>query len=526
MREIRNPILSGFHPDPSICRVGDDFYIANSTFEWWPGVRIHHSRDLVHWRPVGGALTRTSQLDMKGNPCSGGIWAPCLSHDGRRFYLIYTDVKTVGGRIKDNHNYLVTAEDIAGPWSEPVYLNSSGFDPSLFHDDDGRKWLVNMLWDHRKGREAFAGTLCQEYDADAQALVGEAVNIFEGTKLGYTEGPHLYKHAGWYYLMLAEGGTGYDHAVTLARSREVLGPYEVDPANPMLTSAGDDSLALQKAGHASLTDTPGGQWYLVHLTGRPVKDRRCPLGRETAIQQVHWTDDGWLRLTDGGNRPSLTAAAPDLPAHPWPEQPGRMTFDGPELPADLNTRRIPPDESWLSLSARPGYLRLIGRESLWSQHTVALAARRWTSLDFVARTALEFEPSRYQQQAGLVCLYDIVNWFFLHVTHDEDRGRVLSIETCVNWEHDMPLPEPVAIGDAKKVYLEVAVKGDTMQFAWSTDGESYQPIGPAFDATLLSDECCKSGHFTGAFVGLACVDYWQQRAEADFEYFEYVDGSQ
>lgn len=243
---IHNPILRGFHPDPSICRAGDDYYIATSTFEWFPGVRIHHSRDLVNWRPLTYALTRNSQLNMEGDPDSGGIWAPCLTYDNGLFYLIYTDVKSRQGAFKDTPNYLVTAENIEGPWSEPVYLNSSGFDPSLFHDEDGRKWLVNMLWDHRTGRNSFAGIVLQEYSAEEQRLVGPVTNIYKGTELALTEGPHLYRKDGWYYLITAEGGTQYDHAVTVARAKQIEGPYETAPVNPLLTSAGHPELVLQK----------------------------------------------------------------------------------------------------------------------------------------------------------------------------------------------------------------------------------------------------------------------------------------
>lgn len=205
MNMITNPILRGFHPDPSICRAGEDYYIATSTFEWFPGVRIHHSRDLVHWKPIQSPLTRTSQLHMEGNIDSGGVWAPCLSYDNGVFYLIYTDVKSRVGAFKDTHNYLVTATNIEGPWSEPVYLNSSGFDPSLFHDEDGRKWLVNMIWDHRKGKNRFSGIVLQEFSVQEHKLTGPAVNIFKGTELGLTEAPHLYKYKGYYYLLTAEG---------------------------------------------------------------------------------------------------------------------------------------------------------------------------------------------------------------------------------------------------------------------------------------------------------------------------------
>src|ERR1039457_2541956 len=232
---VQNPILRGFNPDPSIVRVGDDYYFATSTFEWFPGVQIHHSRDLVHWRLLTRPLNRPSQLNMLGDPDSCGVWAPCLTYADGLFWLIYTDVKrygrtTVGGAsgasLRDFHNYLVTCPTIDGEWSDPVYVNSSGFDPSLFHDDDGRKYFLNMLWDHRPGKNHFAGIVLQEYSVKERKLIGERQMIFKGTPLGLTEGPHLYKRNGWYYLLTAEGGTGWGHAVTLARSRKITGPYD------------------------------------------------------------------------------------------------------------------------------------------------------------------------------------------------------------------------------------------------------------------------------------------------------------
>jgi xylan 1,4-beta-xylosidase len=228
--KIQNPILPGFNPDPSILRVGDDYYIATSTFEWYPGVQIHHSRDLVHWRLLTRPLTRASQLNMLGDPDSCGIWAPCLTYADGLFWLIFTDVKRYGratapgvsgASLRDYHNYLVTSPRIDGEWSDPIYLNSSGFDPSLFHDDDGRKYLLNMLWDHRPGMNRFAGIVLQEYSVKQRKLIGNRKNIFKGTPIGLTEGPHLYKRNGWYYLLTAEGGTGWNHTVTLARSKKI-----------------------------------------------------------------------------------------------------------------------------------------------------------------------------------------------------------------------------------------------------------------------------------------------------------------
>ena len=191
--KIVNPILPGFSPDPSICRVGADYYIATSTFEWYPGVQIHHSTDLKNWRLAARPLNRPALLNMLGTPDSCGIWAPCLSWCDGLFYLVYTDVKRFDGNFKDTHNYLTISETIDGDWSDPVYLNSSGFDPSLFHGDDGRKWLLNMVWDHRAPRRFFRGISLQQYAAAEQRLIGERKFIFEGTELDFTEGPHLYR---------------------------------------------------------------------------------------------------------------------------------------------------------------------------------------------------------------------------------------------------------------------------------------------------------------------------------------------
>ena len=286
-----NPILPGFHPDPSIVRVGEDYYIATSTFEWWPGVRIHHSRDLVNWRLVGHALTRRSQLDLRGVQDSGGVWAPALSHSDGLFWVVYSDVRGFNGFAKDVRNYLVTAPTIEGPWSDPAPLNASGFDPSLFHDDDGRKWILNQIWDRRPDHNQFAGIALQEYDPIAQKLRNNPVTIFQGTELGVTEGPHIYKRSGYYYLITAEGGTGEAHAVTIARARNLAGPYEICPHNPILTAAGRPEATLQKAGHGSLVETPDGRWYLAHLCSRPGRRSR----RDRSRGAEHHADDDQQR---------------------------------------------------------------------------------------------------------------------------------------------------------------------------------------------------------------------------------------
>ena len=212
----------------SIFNVGDTYYVATSTIEWYPGVQIHASKDLQQWELVSRPLNRADLLDMRGVPDSCGVWAPGLSYADGEFWLVYTNVRRFDGDFKATPNFLTTCDTIDGDWGAPVYLNASGFDPSLFHDDDGRKWLVNMIWDHRADRTHFGGIYLQEYDVEARRLIGPRTNIFKGSPSGFTEAPHLYKVNGYYYLMTAEGGTGYDHAVTIARSKDIQGPYELD----------------------------------------------------------------------------------------------------------------------------------------------------------------------------------------------------------------------------------------------------------------------------------------------------------
>ncbi|HWT26319.1 MAG TPA: glycoside hydrolase family 43 protein [Mobilitalea sp.] len=525
MNRIINPILKGFNPDPSILRVGDDYYIATSTFEWFPGVQIHHSKDLIHWKLIARPLNRLSQLDMHGAASSEGVWAPCLSYDNGVFYLIYTNVKLwTYGSARDLHNYLVTSTDITGEWSEPIFLNSSGFDPSLFHDEDGRKWLVNQLWDHRKGKPDFAGIVLQEYSPKEKRMVGPITNIFKGTDLGLVEGPHIYKRNGYYYLLTAEGGTRFKHAVTIARSKNLTGPYEVHPQNPILTSWMDPTLELQRAGHGSLVETQNGEWYLAHLCGRPIPNRgRCILGRETALQKFVWKEDDWIYLEAGGNQPLVEVPAPNLKECPWEAEPTRDDFNSENLNIHFQSLRIPLGEDTLTLKERPGYLRLKGRESLGSRFHQSLVARRQQAFRYTASTVVEFEPDTFQQMAGLVAIYDNNNFYYLHITLEEERGKVLKILKRDASVFDEPLSESISIEGLDRCYLKVEVDYHLLQFFYSKDGKEWIKVGPAFDASILSDEYTEPNRFTGAFVGLCCQDLSGQRRPADFDYFEYIE---
>jgi len=547
---VKNPVLPGFHPDPSICKVGEDYYIATSTFEWAGGVRIHHSTNLTDWELVGDALTRSSQLNMLGNPSSGGIWAPCLSWADNQFWLIYTDVKEWAGRaiggqggFKDTPNYLVTAPSIEGPWSEPIYMNSSGFDPSLFHDDDGKKWFVNMVWDHRYNVNCFGGILLQEYDPVQKKLVGPIKNIFKGTIRALTEAPHLYKRNGWYYLMTAEGGTFYEHAVTICRSRNIDGPYEVHPENPLLTSleeknvesfrklnmSGDIKEAsklllpgLQKAGHASMVPWTEDEWILAHLCGRPLKGTlRCPLGRETGLQKITWKDDWpWLSGKGASFEVQFSDKSDIKETHSSTHSDWLENFENGTIRKEWSTLRKHLNEDF-DLKSRPGWLRLYGKESPVSPFHQTLLSRRVQHFRWRAETAMEYEPEDFQQFAGLNVRYDETTQVMLTLSNNEGKKQ-LNLLGLDKKATDYPLKDSPVDYDSNKVYLAVEMKKHELQFFYSSTGKNWKAIGPVMDSSIYSDDYVDPFGFTGMFVGMACHDLTGRRKIADFEYFRYI----
>lgn len=548
--EINNPILPGFHPDPCALCVGDDYYIATSTFEWFPGVRIYHSKDLVTWDLVSMPLDSFELLDMRGIEASDGIWAPCFSFSDGIFYLIYTVVHSSHQYpFKDTPNYVTTAKDIKGPWTKPRYLNSSGFDPSLFHDKDGTKWLINMEWDYRKneGGSQFTGILLQEYK-DGN-LIGEAKNIFKGTLRSFTEGPHLYYHNGYYYLLCAEGGTAYKHAVTLARSKELMGPYEVHPKNPILTSwegkmikdapydertfwSDIGSSRLKKAGHASLCKGRDGRWYLFHLCARPLPGSRfCVLGRETAMQEVEWKEDGWLYLKEGGNHPydkvvietpkdkkesELKQVNNNEKNIDWVNRDIIYTFGDEAFRNDFQTLRIPYDSKYMSIQARKGYLRLVGRESIVSRYYQTLLARRQTDFTFWASTVFEFHPTSFQHLAGLIYRYDEENQYYLFISYDEERMTQTITSAAVRaGDYKIMVQQEM---NENVHELGIAVRESRAQFFYKQKGCKYH-LGKDFDITNLSDDFTYG--FTGAFIGICVQDLRNQSVYADFQSFRY-----
>ena len=526
---IENPILRGFNPDPSICRVGTDYYIATSTFEWFPGVQIHHSTDLVNWQLVARPLNRADLLDMRGNPDSCGVWAPCLSYSDGKFWLVYSDVKRFDGAFKDAHNYITSCDTIAGDWTPRTFVNSSGFDPSLFHDDDGLKWFLNMRWNHRgvgtglnPAHDAFDGIELQQWHPQ-QGLIGPVHTIYLGTDLGLTEAPHLFKRNGWYYLTTAEGGTGYEHAVTMARARHIGGPYETHPAKHLITARFAPDNPLQRMGHGQYVETPQGEAFHSYLCGRPLGDERfCPMGRETGLAKCVWGADDWLYLDDGGLLAPPTVPVP-APAVRLPDSPVHRTFDTTKLPLEFQWLRTPYPERIFTMTGQA--MRLTGRESLGSWFEQALVARRQEEANYDAATVLVANPPNWQCAAGLITYYNRHKFHALLISHDDNRGRVLTIVSCLgDWPQERLTYSVVNHSiPGGPIRLLVQVRGKDQQFFFATGGNAPQAIGPALDARIISDEGGRGEHasFTGAFVGMVAYDLTGQGWHADFTRFDY-----
>ncbi len=553
MRKIQNPILRGFHPDPSIVRVDNDYYIATSTFEWWPGICLHHSTDLINWEQIEYPLNRTSQLDLRGVGSSQGIWAPCLTYDKGTFYLLYTVVNAFYCNMYDTNNYLITATDIHGPWSEPIPLNNFGFDPSLFHDDDGRKYMVSMVTDHRVPKKYVGRLVLQEFDPMNKTMIGPVKDIYAADKI-FLEGPHIFKRNGWYYLFSADTGTGEGHGQTIQRSKNIWGPYEMYKADFMqredendaysiLTSRHHEDILLQKSGHCDLVETPDGEWYAVHLCGRAsnMKNpdnvsrfpgvRRYMLGRETAIQKMRWTEDDWLVLDCGGNTPQEYVEPPKFVKNESNvvtlkeeliEKDNyifRDDFEKDELSIKYQSLRIPMTEKYVSLKERPGYLRMYGRSGLSSKFSQSLIAVRLTEYSMEMSTKLEFEPEVFKQMAGLIVMYDIDNYLYLHISYDEDCGKCISLLQAENKKYTY-LTDYIPIKEKQPVVLKAVMKNGILSFSYCVEGEEWVQAASGIDGSFMSDEACDEGWFTGSMVGICCQDLTGFGKYADFDWFE------
>ncbi|UPO90129.1 glycoside hydrolase family 43 protein [Niallia sp. Man26] len=523
---IVNPILRGFNPDASVVKVGSDYYLATSTFEWWPGVEIYHSTDLVNWNLVAQPINRISQANLVGNYNSGSIWAPHLSYSKGKFWLLYTDVKT-GTAFKDTINYVISCETIDGEWSEPTFVTASGFDPAFFHDEDGRHYVMNMLFDHRLDKPNFSGLVIQEYDLEEMKLIGERSHFFRGTDLGVCEGPQLLKKDGWYYLLCAAGGTGYSHASTVCRSKNIFGPYELSPFHPLITTKTDSTNPLQKSGHASFVPISEQEWYIVHLCSRPLTERgNCTLGRETALQKIEWID-GWPRLVNGTPYPEMRVPKPSIALNTSQNTDNSTfcNFNTEVLPNYFKTLRRPLGEK-ASLIERPGYLRLYGEQSLSSLHQQSLVARRWQSFRFRAETEIEFSPKSFQQLAGLVLFYDTDNWIYLHISYDEERRRkYIQLETAKINQFSYESDRILISQHEEPIKLAVEVNREKAQFYYNLSNE-WIKIGEEIEVNHLSDDYIKANGklaFTGAMVGICAQDMDNHTSYADFKYFNYQE---
>jgi alpha-N-arabinofuranosidase len=509
----RNPILAGFYPDPSICRVGDDYYLVNSTFGYFPGIPVFHSRDLVNWNQIGHVIDRPAQLKYDGLGITRGIFAPALSqHDGT-FYLVCTMVDAGG-------NFLMTARNPAGPWSDPVWLNFDGIDPSLFFDDDGRAWLVNNgnPPDNKPRYQGHRAIWIQEFDPGAKKLIGPRNIIVNGgadlaKKPVWVEGPHLYKRDGWYYLCCAEGGTSVQHSQVIFRSKSVTGPFVPWDHNPILTQRDLDSTAphaVTCTGHADLVIGPDGNWWATFLACRPFTGGKLwATGRETFLLPVKWTEDGWPVILPPGERVPYTVKAPVSPSSLSPvlrplssDLPlaGNFTwqdnFDQPALSSAWIMARAP-KETWWHVGG--GHLTLAPRaDRLSGKGNPSFLARRVQHAKFAASTRLE-APATTGASAGLALFQSENHHYYFAI-----RRTAAGLEAFVEkWNGNTPeilISKPLP--ETKSVVLAIAVDERKGSFTFATDDGREVSLLPTEDMVAFTVQAAGDGlHFTGAVVG-------------------------
>ena len=492
-----NPVIPGFHPDPSVCRAEDGYYLVNSSFQYFPGVPLFYSQDLVHWEQIGHCLTRDSQLPLDGATTWGGIYAPTIRYHEGRFYMVTTNVSSKG-------NFLVWTDDPRGEWSEPVWLSQQGIDPSLYFED-GHCYLVS--------NPDGCITLC-EIDPVTGVQLTPSKRLWTGDGGRFPEGPHLYKKDGWYYLMISEGGTEFGHKVTIARSRWIDGPYETNPANPILThfsARGQDS-PIQGTGHADLVQAEDGSWWMVFLAFRIQNGNHHLLGRETFLAPVRWDEGAWP-VVNGNGMVSARMDVPTLPQHSVPNLYGRNDFDGTALGPEWLHIRNPLRENY---RLEDGKLHLRATDvSLDSfEGTPTFVGRRQEHIGFAAETSVELKNAANGDEAGL-SVYMLENSHYdFCVRRSGGRNRVvLRYRLCelLHTEKEIPVP-------AASVRLRVRGFGDVYVFEYSADGRHYTEAG-RMNTRYLSSET--AGGFTGIVLGLYACGHAGTKAEGVFDYFTY-----
>lgn len=551
MVKIKNPIIPGMAPDPSIIRVENTYYLATSTFHWMPGIQLYKSTDLVNWTLIDNVLKK-NKINLQGTNTPGGIWAPHLSYDTKtkKYWLAYSHMVNMAGREFSSNSYMMWSEDISGPWSEPIYLTSIGFDSSLFHDEDGKHYAAILEWESREGYQAPGHIVIAEISLENGEVLGQWKRVTQGfTTRGCAEAPQIYKHAGYYYLLLASGGTGYAHGVEIGRSKSIMGPYEPHPTGePIITSSprhlfslGDPDAGhfemynpnslIQKAGHGSLVDTPTGEWYITHLMSRPLPGTLLnPLGRETSIQKMRWNNDNWLEMEDGSNLAKIEvegiSGIEDLKLlnHDVQEY-----FEASKYSNQFMTPYQAQTIEWVNTTERPGFLRIYGGDSFFSQVNPSIMATRATSFLYEIDTKVIFNPNHYSETAGVGLYYDSNNWVYLHITYSEiTKGPVLSVLQAKLGERK-EIFQPIIEVPSGTVELKIIYNmGFAEMYFRLVDQEEWQLVMEKIDVTYLSDEGVNGesgeiGGFTGLFNFIGTVDAYQHDSFADFQFYKVVN---
>ncbi len=501
-----NPILAGFYPDPSITRAGDRFYLVNSTFTYFPGIPVFESTDLVHWRQIGNVIDRPAQLKFAGLSVSRGVFAPAISFHAGTFYVINTAVDAGG-------NFISTTDNPAGPWSDPIWLPQldGAIDPSLFFDEDGRTYVLNN--GPPPGRAQYEGHRAiwiQQIDLTSHQLVGPRRVLVNGgvdpaKKPIWIEGPHLYRHAGWYYLMCAEGGTSTQHSEVVLRSHSPWGPFEAFAGNPILTQRDlppDRPDPIANAGHADLVATAAGDWWAVFLASRVYGKVHYNTGRETYLLPVHWRH-GWPVILDHGTAIPTIAPAPALPNQEpgAPPTTGNFTwrdeFDSTTVRPEWLYVRVPNEQTpWLDLRSRPGWLTIHPlRDSLDTLGNPSFLARRQQHLSFDASTSLEL-PTVAGVAAGLAAFQNEKFWYFFGVRLT-DAGPQLFLQKKGGQE-TLALGQ-MALKPRNAIKLRISGNAGQYSFYYDEDRGGWKPFKENDDGTILSTDV--AGGFVGAVVG-------------------------
>lgn len=510
-----NPILPGFYPDPSICRVEDDYYLVTSTFAYFPGVPIFHSRDLIHWEQIGNILDRPSQLPLEGAGVSEGIFAPTLRYHDGTFYMITTNVSATG-------NFIVTATDPAGPWSDPYPLEAEGIDPSLFFDDDGKCYYCGTK-PRREGARYFGDNeiYIQELDLSTMKLTGESYPAWHGAlrHVEWPEGPHIYKKDGWYYLLISEAGTAHNHAVSIARSKSLFEPFEGNPGNPVLTHRHlGHSYPIVNVGHPDIVETKNGEWWMVLLASRPYGGYRRNMGRETFLVPFVW-ENGWPVVNPGKGIVEDTVNAPDLPLTLVKEIPAREDFNADKLPPHFMYLRNPVCENY-SLAEKAGFLSMkCGPDILSSTGNPSYVCVRQVDFSFRFETSLTFDPASADEQAGIV-IFQSDGYNYQCLAGTDGTSSVLSVICTKNGAMET-LKTVTLDGSYTDLILRLEAVGQDLSFLYSTDGKTFVTIADQIDGRILCTDV--AGGFVGNTMGIYATSNGKESSTwAAFDYVEYT----